>query len=369
MRSDLIITRIPQHTKEWHAFRQNGIGGSEVGDICGLVKPEWNRTIVHFHNKVGDIVTETPDNPKMFMGRLLEDTTAKLWTFYDGSEFGYMENFKNNRIIRTCRNLNGFVVNPKYPWLFGSLDRLINIKGGVNLLTGEALKTEAILECKCIGYNASRQWEGGIPISYIAQVHIYMIIMETDYAELAILKDGNDFFVERVARDESLCEKLIHITQGFWENRVLPAKEAFAKKQTAERAGNIQEVEKADEIIQRHEPNPDSSTHYRDFMNKKFLQERESIEGTMATYDLCKKDKVLIGVKNMIDDQRMEISNTLVKELTLAGAEEINFGRLGNCTFSERKGSKNRVFSNRIKESPTEDQVLEEFKKINLDCY
>lgn len=369
MRSDLIITRIPAHTKEWHDFRRNGIGGSEIGDICGLVKPEWNRTIVHFHNKVGDIVTETPDNPKMFFGRYLEDKIATLWQFYDGSELGYIENFKNNRIIRTCRNLNGFVVNPKYPWLFGSLDRLMNIKGGINFLTGAKLTTEAVLEVKCLSYNASRIWEDGIPLSYIAQVHIYMIIMETDYAELAVLRDGNDFFVERVARDEELCQRLINISKAFWENRVCPAKAAYAKKVEAEKAGNMHEVEKADEIIQRHEPDPDQSTHYRDFMNKRFLQERESIEGTMDTYDLCKKDKVLIGVKNLIDDQRMGISNTLVKELTLKGAEAIDFGRLGSCTFSERKGSKNRVFSNRIKEKPSDVQILNEFNKIDLECF
>jgi putative phage-type endonuclease len=369
MRSDLIITRIPQHTKEWHLYRQNGIGGSEIGDICGLVKPKYNRTIYIFHNKVGDVITEIPDNPKMFMGRLLEDTVARLWTFYDGSELGYMDNFKNNRVIRTCRNLNGIVVNPKYPWLFGSLDRLINIKGGMNLLKGEPLKTEAILECKCIGENASRMWEDGIPVSYLAQVHVYMIIMETDYAELAILKDGNNFFVEKVERNEGLCESIINISKAFWENRILPAKEAYARKVEAEKAGNINEIEKYDEIIQRHEPNPDQSEHYKDFMNKKYLQERESIEGTMSLYDLCKKDKVLLGVNNLIDDERRGISNVLVNALTLGGAELIDFGRLGKYSWGERKGSKNRVALNGIKEKPTEEQLMQEFLKINQECY
>jgi predicted phage-related endonuclease len=127
MRSDLIITRIPPHTKEWHNFRRNGIGGSEVGDICGLVKREYNRTIYHFHNKVGDVLTEIPDNPKMFFGRYFEDSIANLWRFYDGSEQGFIENYKNNRVIRECRKVNGFVVNPKYPWLFASIDRLMNV--------------------------------------------------------------------------------------------------------------------------------------------------------------------------------------------------------------------------------------------------
>lgn len=259
MRSDLIITRIPSHTKEWFDFRRNGIGGSEISDICGLVKPEYNRTIYHFHNKTGDVLTEVPDNPKMFFGRYLEEKIADLWQYYDGSETGYIENFKNQKVIRSCRNLNGFVVNPKYPWLFGSIDRLMNIKGGINLLTGEPLKTEAILECKCLSYNASRSWEDGIPPSYIAQIHVYMIILEADYAELAILKDGNELIIEKVTRDEALCNSLINISKKWWYERVVPAKEAFAKKREAEKMGNVHEIEKWDAEITRYEPEPDSS--------------------------------------------------------------------------------------------------------------
>jgi hypothetical protein len=149
----------------------------------------------------------------------------------------------------------------------------------------------------------------------------------------------------------------------------LPAKEAFAKRQEAEKSGNINEVEKQDAIIQRLEPDPDKTKSYQEFLNKKYLQERETIEGNMEMFDLCKKDKVLLGVKNLIDDERTGIANVLIKALTLNGAEAIDFGRLGSYSWSERKGSKNRVPSNKIKEKPTEDQLLEEFQKINLECY
>jgi putative phage-type endonuclease len=369
MKSDLIITRIPVHSKEWHAFRRNGIGGSEVGDICGLVKKEYNRTIYHFHNKVGDVITEIPDNPKMFFGRYFEDSIADLWRYYDGSEQGFIENYKNNRIIRDCRKVNGFVVNPKYPWLFASIDRLMNVKGGRNLITGDPLTTEAILECKQLSYNASRQWEDGIPPSYIGQVHTYMIVMETDYAELAILKDGNELIIEKVKRDEGLCESILGVTKAFWENRILPAKEAYAKMCEAEKVGNIGQVEKWDAEMQLYEPEPDGSDAYMDFLNSKFLKERESIQGTMKTYDLCKQDKVLLGITNIIGEKRDLIKNILVNELTKGGAEIIDFGRLGSYKWTERKGSKNRTPMNGIKEKPTEEQLMQEFLKINQECY
>jgi len=367
MRSDLIITRIPPQTPEWFKYRQSGIGGSELSTVLGLNK--YDTVTRTFYEKIGQIPPRQIDNAKMFFGRYMEDNIAEIWKYYDGTTDGWIENYKNKKIIRECRAVNGFVVNPAYPWLFGSFDRVQNIKGGINLLTGEKLKTEAVLEIKTLSYWSSQMWADGIPISYLIQIHCYMIILETDYAEIAILKDGNEFIVEKYTRDESLCEKIIDISKSFWYKLVVPAKEAFAKRQEAEKAGNIGELEKYDAEIQRLEPEPDHSEAYTSFMNEKFLKERDSVEGTMRTYDLCKRDKVLNGIKGIIDDERTGIKNILVKDLTLAGAEVMDFGKLGSVTWSERKGAKNRTFNNFIKEKPTEEQLMKEFLKIDQECY
>ena len=367
MKSHLEIHRIPQHTPEWYDFRRDGIGGSEIGTILGLNKYD---TIVRvFHEKVGDIDFRRDDNSFMFWGRELEDKIADIWRYYDGTADGYIENFKNGKIVRECQRVNGYVVNPKYPWLFASLDRVMNIKGGYNLITQEPLKTEGVLECKGLSYWASQIWQDGIPVYYLAQIHQYMAILETDYAEIAILQDGNKFLVEKIQRDDVLCERIIEISRMFWENRVLPAKEAFAKKQMAEIDRNIPEIEKWDAVIQRHEPEPDRSEAYKEFMEERFLKERDVVEGTIDQYDLCKKDTFLRKLNGRIDDERTGIKNILLRDLGQAGAEVIDFGKLGNITWSERKGSKNRTFSVRIKENPTEDQVENEFKKINLNAY
>jgi hypothetical protein len=305
----------------------------------------------------------------MFFGRYMEDKIADLWEYYDGSKLGWIDNFKNNKIIRKCRAINGYVVNPDYPWLFASLDRVQNVSGGINLLTGEKLTTEAVLEVKTLSHWSAQMWIDQIPISYLLQVHQYMIVIESNYAEIAVLKDGNELVIEKINRDEGLCEKIIDISKSFWYKLVVPAQQAHAKKQEAEKAGNISEVEKYEAIIQSLEPEPDQSEAYTAFMNEKFLKTRESIEGTMRLYDLAKIDKTLNGLKGLIDDQRTGIKNTIVKELTLAGAELIDFGRLGTIDWSERKGAKSRTFNNRIKEKPTEDQLLAEFKKLNLECY
>jgi len=367
MNSKLQITRVPLHSPAWFKFRESGIGGSETSTVLGLNK--YSTVTRTYYEKIGAIEQLQIDNSKMFFGRYMEDKIAELWEYYDGGEFGWIDNYKNGKIIRKCRNINGYVVNPDYPWLFASLDRVQNVSGGVNLLTGEALKTEAVLEVKTLSYWSAQMWESGIPISYLIQVHVYMIILECDYAELAILKDGNEFIVEKIARDEALCQRIIEITKGFWYNRILPGKEAQANKLIAEKSGNMMEIEKWEAEIQRYEPEPDHSEAYNLFLSERFLKERELIEGTMRLYDLAKADKVLNGLKNIIDDERTGIKNQFVKELTLKGAEMVDFGKLGSVTWSERKGAKNRTFSNRIREKPLEDQLIEEFKKIDLECY
>ena len=362
MRSDLIITRIPYGTKEWLDYRTSGIGGSEMATVLGLNK--YNTVTRTFYEKIGAIEPQQVDNAKMFFGRYMEDNIAKLWEFYDGTEDGWIENFKNNRVIRQCRNVNGFVVNPSYPWLFGSFDRIQNIKGGYNLLTKQPLKTEAVLEINTLSYWSSQMWADKIPISYLIQIHVYMIILETDYAEIAILKDGNEFIVEKYERDEALCERILSISKQFWYNRVVPGKAAQEKKNAAEKCGNLGEAEKWDAEIVRHEPEPDNTEAYQSFMAEKFLKERDLIEGNMADYRLCTKDKMLLGVKGRIDDERQLIKNTLIKKLTVAGAELIDFGRLGQCAYSERKGAKERSFANRIKEKPSDERIETEFNKI-----
>jgi putative phage-type endonuclease len=367
MRSDLEIIRIPQHTKEWYNFRRRGIGGSDIGTVLGLNK--YDTVVRLFHEKIGNIDFNKDDNEYMFWGRELEDKIAEIWKYYDGTPDGYIENYKNQRIIRECRNVNGYVINPKYPWLFASLDRVMNIKGGRNLITSESLKTEAVLECKGLSYWASQIWTDGIPIYYLAQIHQYMAIIETDYAEIAILQDGNKFRVEKIQRDDILCEKIIEISKAFWENRILPAKEAFAKKQQAELASNINELEKWEAQLQKYEPDPDTSEAYVEFMEKRFLKEREYIDGNMDHYTLCKKDTLLRKISGRIDEERTGIKNTILQIMDRFGADEIKFGKLGNITWSERKGAKSRTFTIRIKENPTEDQIENEFKKINLDAY
>ena len=334
-----------------------------MGTVLGINK--YDTAVRLFHEKIGSIEPRREDNERMFWGRTNEENIARVWQYYDGTKGGYVDNCVNNKIVRKCRSVNGYIVNPKYPWLFGSLDRVINIEGGFNMITGEPLEMEGILECKNMSYWVSQMWEDGIPIYHLAQIHTYMAIMETDYAEIAMLVDGGSLQVEKIMRDEALIERILTISKAFWYNRVVPGQKAIEQRNLAEIGGDLGETEKWETEVQRVEPDPDDSEAYKDFMEEKFVKVRETVDGTMELYALAKRDNFLKAFKNRIDKERTGLKNKFIQFLGNYGAESIDFGKLGVVNWSERKGSKSKTFNNRTKEKPDEEYIDEEFEKLD----
>ena len=208
-----------------------------------------------------------------------------------------------------------------------------------------------------------------IPIFHLIQVHVYMIILETDYSEIAMLVDGNRLIVEKVQRDEELVKRILSITRQWWTDRVEPAKQARELRDQEDAAGNIGESEKYEAIIQRLEPDPDYSEAYKDFMSESFMKERDVVDGTMELYSMAKRYEVMKKIKGEIDKAQNLIKNTFIKFLRNSGAESVSFDMLGSVNWSERKGSASRTFGCRIKEKPHEEVIKEEFAKINQHCY
>lgn len=365
MKKHLQLHKIPHGTEEWYAFRKNGIGGSEASTVLGINK--YDTSVRLYHEKLGTVPARREDNERMLNGRLLEEHIGRLWKFYDGSKDGYVENFNNDKIVRNCRNVNGYVVNPKYPWLFASVDRLINIEGGFNLITGEALQEEAILECKNLGYWSAQQWEDGIPIYFLVQVHVYMIVFETDYAEIAMLVDGGRFEVEKVMKDEELAQRILSITQEFWYNKVLPGKEAKENWDKAEETGNIGVIEQCQYKIQQLEPEPDDSEAYQEFMEERFVKEREQTIGTFEQLYRAKEYRFLMSLRTHLEKVMQGLKNQFIKDFTDKDTETFDFGKVGYVNWSKRKGAKNRTFNNKLKEKPTDERIEEEFDKLNLE--
>jgi len=178
---------------EWLRYRQQGIGGSDAGAICGVNR--FRSPFSVYMEKTAETPPEIEDNERMRQGRDLEDYCARRF-----SEATGLKVHRTNFLYR----------HQDHDFMLADLDRVI---------VGE----NAGLECKTTSAWNADKWKSAdtIPESYILQCFHYMEVMRFDYMYIACLILGSDFVYYRIDRDDALIRSLITVEKDFWENNVL----------------------------------------------------------------------------------------------------------------------------------------------------
>jgi len=215
---------------EWLAVRTKGIGGSDIGAICG-VSPFSSARQIYF-NKTGQFEEALKPGAaaveRMHFGHLLEPIVA--------DEFATRTSKKLIEVGATFQHKD-------YPWARANVDRLIVDDEGVPY---------GILECKTTSEYNNEEWENGdILLSYIYQLNWYLWILDLKYGAFACLVGGNKFYHYEVYRnDELINETLIPSAKKFWYDNVLALVEPELQATDTEFANTkYAEVEKNSEIF------------------------------------------------------------------------------------------------------------------------
>lgn len=187
--------------KEWLADRTKGIGGSDVGAICGVNKYSSARLV--YLKKTGqyqDGEDEFSDAAleRMHFGRMLEPIVANEYVRRTG-----------NKVIVSPAML----AHKDYPWAIANVDRLIVDDKGIPY---------GILECKTASEYMDDAWsDGDIPISYLYQLNWYLWVTGLEYGVIACLVGGNKFYHYEVWRnDELLRDEIFPKVDRFWNYHV-----------------------------------------------------------------------------------------------------------------------------------------------------
>ncbi|MBO8169318.1 MAG: YqaJ viral recombinase family protein [Thermoanaerobacteraceae bacterium] len=193
MQAVRLINTIDLSREEWLAWRRKGIGGSDIGAICG-VNP-WKSPVAVYLEKVGEVKEDREDNEAMHFGRVLEDVIAK--------EFSRRTGYKVQR-------RNAILQHPKVEWALANIDRLI--------LAKDSDDGNGILEIKTANEYARGDWEEGkIPDQYLLQLQWYLFVTGLKWGYFATLVGGNKFYHYRVERDDEIIEYLVKICGDFWK--------------------------------------------------------------------------------------------------------------------------------------------------------
>lgn len=198
---------------EWLSARTKGIGGSDIGAICG-VSPFTSARQIYF-SKTGQFEEALKPGAaaaeRMHFGHLLEpivaDEFAKRELTADKGRAGWY----------LCE-LNATVCRKGNTWMRANVDRLI--MNGSN-------KPVGILECKTTSEYNNEEWESGdILLSYVYQLNWYMYILDIKWGAFACLVGGNKFYTYEVFRnDDLLRDVILPAAENFWFNNVQALKE------------------------------------------------------------------------------------------------------------------------------------------------
>ncbi|MFX4303043.1 YqaJ viral recombinase family protein [Alicyclobacillus tolerans] len=188
-KADVLARTTEMSQEEWKALRRKGIGGSDIGAICG-VNP-WRSAYSVYLDKIGELPEKEP-NDAMLFGTLIEPIVADVFV----ERTGYK-----------VQRRNAILQHPDHPWAIANVDRIILSKERGN----------GVLEIKTASEYQAKQWEeGNVPEQYILQLQWYLFVTGFRWGAFAALVGGNKFFCHEMERDEVLIENMLTIAKDFW---------------------------------------------------------------------------------------------------------------------------------------------------------
>jgi putative phage-type endonuclease len=181
---------------DWQEYRsqnQNGLGGSDIGTILGVNKYKSKFTL--WLEKTGQ---KAPDdlsgNEAVEWGNLLEPVVRDKFRQATGFKV-----FKNNFVLQ----------HDDFEWMVANID-------------GEVIDpyfgTRGVLEIKTTHERNKKEWEEGIPISYMSQVQWYLGVTGYEYAYICVLIGGSTFKYFLIERDDYLIDTMIKHAIAFLDN-------------------------------------------------------------------------------------------------------------------------------------------------------
>lgn len=334
--------KIPYGTPEWHAFRQRGIGGSEVGSVMGL--SPFRCSLELFHQKLG-LAPEAVTNEAMLFGQLLEDKVAEAWSYFDGTESGWVTRAASKNPFRTCRKKTGYVTNDRYPWLFFSPDRIIQ-SGQIGWKRGEhgAERFEignpgAYLECKCV--NDHHFQHDPVQLAHCAQVQTGMMMMGMEYGELAMLVGGNRLEVKPIEVNLEFQEQIIDETAEFW-GKIEQARHVLVSA-FARGLNRDEEIQAVEHLAP--EPKDSEAEAYAKYVGIAYAPVDSDVMANGSDWDLMQARDYQrhLEAEKAATAAKKRIGADLKRKIIGMGVQGLSFGHAGKVTYKENINGEYRI--------------------------
>lgn len=191
----VLVAEFEPNSPEWTAFRNGGIGGSDISALFGLskYKSPWQL----WAEKVGLIdAEEEAASEAAYWGNVLQPIVA--------AELG-------KRAGLAITPADGTYQHSQYEWALFNPDYLAYDKSDAC----------SLVEIKTASAFTREQWEDdGVPNHAMLQVQYGMFVMGLPGAYVGALIGGQEFVMRQVARDDELIKMIVDACAAFWQRVV-----------------------------------------------------------------------------------------------------------------------------------------------------
>jgi len=181
------IDNIEQNTPEWHDFRSQGLGSSEMGSLMGLNKYQSMRKL--WEIKSGLKPDEFEDNVYTLYGKRMEPYALLEYEFQYG-ESGF----------KPC-----LFIHDQYPFMRCSFD-------GFNADKGYGVE----IKSPYINKNLIPASEGFIDKKYYAQLQHLLFCSNTQMIKYIVFNGHHTLYVKDVFADPIYQSRMRRYAQWFW---------------------------------------------------------------------------------------------------------------------------------------------------------
>ena len=201
---------MPDGTKsQFHAERQTGLGGSDLGAILGL---NPYRTPFEVWREKSGRAEPFEGNLQTRFGSYAEEFVAREYC---------------DRTGRQVQRYNTLLRHPAAP-LLGHIDRLVVPEGAKRASHQREIRTDLGLEAKtahALAISRNGDWgEPGtdaVPASYLIQCQAYMLLTGCAHWDLAVLFGNSDFQIYHLHQDQELGEYIVEEASRWWRDYVV----------------------------------------------------------------------------------------------------------------------------------------------------
>jgi putative phage-type endonuclease len=175
--------------KEWLAFRNRGIGGSDAAVVCGANK--YKSPVQLWMEKTGQQPPEEASEPA-YWGSRLESLIREEFTIRTGI-----------KVI----TVNQMLQSREYPFMLANLDGVCRCP----------VHGRCVFEAKTANSFKAKDWEDDlVPQEYILQTQHYLCVTGYNGVYIAVLIGGNSFRWKFIERNEEIISMLIKYERDFW---------------------------------------------------------------------------------------------------------------------------------------------------------